>query len=71
MDLILRLLRAALAAFGAAAVVAVVYAIVDLYLTGHGMGRVPGHGDPWYYTLFSILMFVAAILAAVLAFRQR
>ena len=41
------------------------------YGDGHtGMGRVPGHGDPWYHTLFSILLFVVVLLSYFMGWIQ-
>ena len=71
MDLIVRLLRAGLAGVGTAVVVVLVYAVVDLYMAGHGKGWTPERGNPWYYHLFTVLMLAAAAIAAVATFRRR
>ena len=67
----LRLAKAFGAAVSAGLIVLLIYVVVDLYMSGHGKGWTPERGDPWYYHLFTGLIFISGITAGVLAYRRR
>lgn len=69
--MLFRLLEAAAAAFGAAVVVAIAYAIVDLYMTGHGYASHTGGRDPWYSYVFTVALFLVPLLVAIHVWRRR
>ena len=66
----MRLIASVLAGLGAAVGVVIVYAVVDLYMSGHGKGWSPERGDPWYYPVFTVLMLVSALVAGVVTYRR-
>jgi hypothetical protein len=68
--MIQRRIRALVAASGAAVVVLLAYVMVDLYMSGHGKGWTPDRGDPWYYHLFTGLLFLVPVVVGVLAYRR-
>ena len=64
-----RLLLLGGAMVGSAVGIAVLYAIVDLYLTGHGYVQPNQPATPWHYQIFSGLLFVVPVIVGVLVFR--
>lgn len=65
-----RLIRGLAAGLGAAVVILLMYAVVDLYLAGHGKGWSAERGNPWYYHLFTVLLLLGPVVVGVLAYRR-
>jgi hypothetical protein len=68
----IRLLLSLLAGFGAAIVAAILLAVVDLYLSGHGLRTLGGPWLDWsaagvHLSRADVLLLVAAGLAAAVA----
>ena len=61
---------AALAMMFSAVVVVVLYTIVELYLTGHGLVEVGTETTPLHYQVFSVLLFVVPAVVGLLIYRQ-
>lgn len=71
MTLALRLVVAVGAGFGAAVAMAVVYAIVDLYLAGHSIPVPTVLGRPLHAALAQVLVVVVPLAVAVIVFWSR
>jgi hypothetical protein len=71
----IRLLLSAGAALASAVLVAIVIAVVDLYLTGQGFAPLTGPLLEWaaagvHLSLADLLFLVAAVLAAAITWRR-
>ena len=64
-----RLLLVGGAMAGSAVGIAVVYAIADMYLTGHGYVQPHPSSTPWHYQIFSGLLFVVPVIVGILVYR--
>lgn len=67
-SVIIRLLHAVGAGVTAAFAIAIVYAIVDLYLSGHSIAVPVIGGQPLHHLLASILVFVVPLGVAAYVF---
>jgi hypothetical protein len=66
--LVVRVVRAAGAGLGTAVAVAIVYAIVDLYLSGHSVAVPEVRGRPLHRFVAEVLLFVGPLAVAVVVF---
>jgi hypothetical protein len=66
--LIVRLVRAVGSGLGAAIVIAVVYAIVDLYLSGHSVAVPLVRGRPLHRFVAEVLLFLVPVVVAAFVF---
>lgn len=76
MRLLVRLGISTAAGIGAAVVAAIVIAVIDLYVTGHGFGSIRREVITWvpggvHLSVGDVCMFLAAIVAAVRAFAKQ
>ncbi len=67
-SVIVRLLRAVGAGVTAAIAIAIIYAIVDLYLSGHSVAVPVIRGRPLHHWLANILVFVVPLGVAAYVF---
>ena len=69
LDWFSRLLLVGGAMVGSAVGIAIVYAITDMYLTGHGYVQLNHAGPPWHYQIFSGLLFIVPVIVGILVYR--